>query len=100
MKYILLLAAITISACATPAASKEPVPQEVIQQEQKEALEIISEMSKIENTPQGELTIAMKSRHRTLNQKLKTMRGNHIFAGRSADHLSLSALIELLRARQ
>ena len=101
MKTLLLSAtlALTLSACATapPPAPKVrlPPPQHVIEKEQAIALEIIAEIRKIESTPESELSIADKSRRKSLYFDLKEMRGNHLFKGRSAEHLSWQVLGEL-----
>ena len=99
MKTLLLTLALTLSACATapPPAPKVRLPpsQHVIEKEQAIALEIIAEIRKIENTPESELSIADKSRRRSLNDDLRDMRAKHLFKGRSAEHLSWQVLGEL-----
>lgn len=97
MKLLPITLLITVTACGTPAprpATPEPaaVSQSVIEQEQEIALAIVDEIRVIENTPAAELSIADKSRRQSLYSKLKSMRGNHIFKGRSAEHLSWQEL--------
>ena len=92
----LILATLLLSACATQPTQPKPVlSQEVIQQEQKVALAIISEISEIENKPAGELTIADKSRRKALYGELSDMRTDHILSGRDDDHLSWESLSKL-----
>jgi len=89
MKYLLI--AIILTGCIAQPV-KPTVSTDTIKQEQAIALAILDEIREIESQPVSELSIADRQRRLNLYDDIKQMRRQHIFAGRNADHLSLSVL--------